>query len=157
MKCEKCNEREASFFYTSTVNGRTTQRHLCEDCAREEGFDQYVNFSPESMFPDTWGGFSRPFGLLDDFFGGGRSAASRITMPRLNFLIQDEDSEPQPEQNEGPYYEATFHEVPMDSDNDEKRRREIKALKSQLKSALRDENYEAAIVLRDKIRELEAQ
>ena len=155
MKCEKCNEKEATFFYTATVNGETTQRHLCEDCAREEGFDRYVDLSPESMFSDVWSGFSRPFGVLDSFFGGRSLVGPMLAMPRLNFLIQGQDTD-EAEEDEA-CCEAECHEIPVDAGVDVKRRREITALKSQLESALRDENYEAAIVLRDRIRELEAE
>ena len=37
MKCDKC-ENEAMLHYESTVNGEKTEYHLCEDCARSEGF-----------------------------------------------------------------------------------------------------------------------
>ena len=153
MKCEKCNEKEATFFYTATVNGETTQRHLCEDCAREEGFDRYVELSPESMLSDMWSGLSRPFGMLEGFFGGRSLVSPMLAMPRLNFLIQGQDTAA--EECDGACCEAECREIPVDAGENVKRRREITALKSQLESALRDENYEAAIVLRDRIRELE--
>ena len=35
MKCEKCKQNEATFFYEETVNGKTRSYHLCRDCAEK--------------------------------------------------------------------------------------------------------------------------
>ena len=37
MKCEKCNEKEANFFYEENVNGEKRSYHLCRACAEEMG------------------------------------------------------------------------------------------------------------------------
>ena len=37
MKCEKCQQNEASLHLTQTRQGKTTEHHLCEACAREQG------------------------------------------------------------------------------------------------------------------------
>jgi ATP-dependent Clp protease ATP-binding subunit ClpC len=37
MKCEKCKIRPASIHITKIVNGKKTTRHLCSQCAAEEG------------------------------------------------------------------------------------------------------------------------
>ena len=37
MKCEKCNQREATIHLSQTRQGKTTEHHLCETCAREQG------------------------------------------------------------------------------------------------------------------------
>ena len=57
MKCEHCGRNEATFFYKSSVNGRVTQVHLCQDCARRMGYTDSLRRSmqPMSLFGD---GFS---------------------------------------------------------------------------------------------------
>ena len=37
MKCQHYNQNEATFYYRSTVNGRTTQTRLCAECAEKLG------------------------------------------------------------------------------------------------------------------------
>ena len=37
MLCEKCGKREANVYMKNVINGETTERHLCSECANEEG------------------------------------------------------------------------------------------------------------------------
>lgn len=37
MKCEKCQQRDATIHLTQTRQGQTSEHHLCEPCAREIG------------------------------------------------------------------------------------------------------------------------
>ena len=37
MLCQKCGQRPATVFFSQTVGNETTQAHLCEECAREQG------------------------------------------------------------------------------------------------------------------------
>ena len=53
MKCGKCGQNEANYYYRETVNGHTREIRLCEDCAREEGLEDR---------------FTRRFGFADSFF-----------------------------------------------------------------------------------------
>ncbi len=152
MKCEKCNEKEANFFYTVTINGQTTQRHLCSECAAEEGLDKaFGSFGRESFFGDF---FDEPFGMLDSFFGrrslfGGMMPAMR-TLPRSLFAPA-QTSEPA----HGPAQEEAETKIPVDAGEEVKTGRELKALKHQLQEAVKAEDFEKAIELRDKIRKLE--
>ena len=45
MKCDKCG-KNASFYFSSNVNGQRTERHLCADCARAEGFGNALDYDP---------------------------------------------------------------------------------------------------------------
>lgn len=55
MKCEKCKQNEATFFYEETVNGKTRSYHLCRDCAekmKESGELQFsMDMNDETDFP----------------------------------------------------------------------------------------------------------
>ena len=35
MKCQHCGKNEATIYYKSTVNGRTTEASVCQHCAEE--------------------------------------------------------------------------------------------------------------------------
>lgn len=147
MKCEKCNEREANFFYTATINGQTTQKRLCSECAAEEGLDKIFASRPHSMFD---GFFAEPFGLLDSFFSRRSmfdSFAPVMTLPRILFApAQTQQAVPQTEAEKS---------IPEDAGEEVKSRRAHNMLKSQLEEAVKAENFEKAIELRDQIRALE--
>ncbi|WP_188208039.1 UvrB/UvrC motif-containing protein [Alkalibacillus aidingensis] len=46
MKCQKCQENEASVHYTQVVNGQKKETHMCEQCAQQEG---YMNFTDDGL------------------------------------------------------------------------------------------------------------
>ncbi len=56
MKCQHCNEREATTYIKKNINGKKTEMHLCSECAAELGVMN--EFSPESFFADTFFGNS---------------------------------------------------------------------------------------------------
>lgn len=37
MLCHECNDREATLHFTKILNGKKTEIHLCDECAREKG------------------------------------------------------------------------------------------------------------------------
>lgn len=59
MLCQKCNLKPATVFITQTVNNKTTQIHLCEECAGEQ--TALGGMSPFSITMD-------PSSMLKDFF-----------------------------------------------------------------------------------------
>lgn len=154
MKCEKCNQKEASVYYRATVNGETSEQHLCADCAGELGLDKAFSWQSRDLFEEAFGGF---FGRdpFDSFFGGSRltSFARRAMtptriLPRIEIGLVEPKAEAPAE---------TKAEAPPETKADPalERRREINALREQLNTAVKAEDYETAIRLRDKLRELE--
>lgn len=141
MKCEKCNQNEASVFYRASINGQTTEQHLCAHCAEELGLDKAFNWPSRNFFGDAFGGF---FGRdpFESFFGGSLLPGFvRQAMAPVGLLTR---TEPQaaPETK---------------TDSEWNARRELNALRSQLDAAVKAEDFEKAIELRDKIRTLEKQ
>lgn len=155
MKCERCNNNEATFYYSSNINGRKTERHLCADCAREEGLGSALDFSGESLFSSPFDMFGDVF---SDFFSPSRSLMSafgnfglpmggtmtRRSAPRV--VIGEPDYSVAPESSET--------RIPVDAGDDVKQRREREALKAQLDAAVKAEDFEKAIELRDKLKKL---
>ena len=139
MKCEKCNEREANFFCTSNINGSVSRHALCSQCAAEAGL------TGDNLFEDFFRSpfdMRSPFGLLDSFWNDGFFApfgrlatAERRAVPAAEPL-EDKD-------------------IPADAGAAFKTKRELVALRQQLKKAVAAEDYEKAIELRDKIRSME--
>ncbi len=159
MKCDKCKQNEANFYYRETINGRTTERHLCADCAQEEGLTAAFDWRGGGLFGEL---FDEPFGgegsLLGDFFGGGmlprfaRTMLSPMTaLPRVEIGMTEPEVRPE---RSRPASEAEAS-IPEDAGAELKLRRELQALKLQLDEAVKNEDYEKAAGLRDRIRALE--
>ena len=158
MKCEKCNNREVTFFYSADINGEKTQRHLCDQCAREEGYGGALDFDLhpagmfESVFDDFFGDFFAPQrAVLSAFDGFGgpfrRMMAPRLTIPHVNFVVGDANPTAVGEESET--------KIPTDAGEEVRRRRELDALRQQLDEAVKSEDFEKAISLRDQIKALE--
>jgi protein arginine kinase activator len=154
MKCEKCNDKEATFYYSSNINGEKTEKHLCADCAREEGFGGALDYRPTtmfgSMFDDVFDDFFAPErSLLRPFgsFGLPYRSIMAPVLPRVNIVVG------QPEKAE--CAEQAETKIPTDVGDDVKMRRQVQALKEQLADAVKEENFEKAIELRDQLKKLE--
>ena len=154
MKCENCGKNEVTFIYRSNINGKVTEKHLCAECAAEQGYTQQLAARQDrlmrSFFEDPFGGsFFRPmlggrsrfFGedLFDDFFRempaltGEPEAAAKAeeTARKQEKLVDDKE-------------ESRFA-----------RARRLNALRLEMKKAVHKEEFEEAARLRDEIRKLE--
>lgn len=145
MKCMNCGKNDATFYYKSNINGRVTEQHLCGDCAEKLGYTERVRTSPwGSFFDDDW--FSRPFGMLEPFFGG---LGSRLLteFPRPVDVL---------EQARGEKPEAEDDLLPKEQRESLSLERKKNALRHQLHSAVAEERYEDAAKLRDELKSLSA-
>ena len=152
MKCEHCGKNEVTFVYRSNINGKTDEKHLCGECAKELG---YAGKFAEQSRHMMQGFFGR--GLLDDFFApmpslhGGMGLLREslfddlfTEMPALNFSAL---RQAQPEKQE--------ELVSEDEKSRFTRLREQNALRLEMKKAVREENFERAAELRDQLRAME--
>lgn len=152
MKCENCGKNIANVHYRANYNGNVTEKHLCSECAEKMGYDRDI-FGGD-MFSDFMGSF-----LGRDFFTGfGRLGGfgmmpfmiPTMMLPRLEIRYGEEDEETAKEAK-------TEEKAPETAETDPElsRRRELNELRSKLEAAVKEERFEDAIELRDKIRELE--
>lgn len=147
MKCEKCNVNEANVYYRTSVNGHTTEQHLCTHCAGEQGLDVVCNWPGRELLEESFTGFfgRDPFenffsgGLLPGF-GRGRTTGGTMLRPTPRVAAAE------PEAPAG---------TKAEPDPELDRRRRCNALKAQLEAAVKAEDYEKAIELRDELRKLE--
>lgn len=172
MKCQNCGKNETNFKYTEVINGVKKELNLCEDCARKMGVDELnfnmpINFS--SFFGDFLDGFNdhgfiptlvAPTKLkcdscnmtYDEFMNMGRfgcghcyDAFSDKIDPVLKRLHGNTKYLGRKAKLSGNVIDV----------EEEKESSEIDNLKKELKLAIKDENYEKAAEIRDKIKELE--
>ena len=156
MKCGKCGNNEATFHYKSMVNGSLTELHLCSECAGAEEFSSL--FDMGGGFDDFFGGdffqnsFTRPFARSMNTFADPRRFFGPTFAFAPVFFAPYEAAQVAPELPA----EAAAEKVPVEVDPAIAKRRELHALKFELKKAVTAEKFERAVELRDKIRELES-
>ena len=159
MKCEKCNEQEAVFHYSSNLNGKVTERHLCRECAQAEGFGSALEFRPMQAFDRAFAG------MFEDFFP---SRAARLTpfdlfdrslrammspmLPQFFFGEPTGNAETKPQTPAAAPASEAEQRIPSDAGAQVRADREREALKHQLQEAVAAENFEKAIELRDRLK-----
>ncbi len=160
MKCENCGKNEVTFVYQSNVNGKITEKHLCQECAEKLGYTNMAvqgqrmmkNFFGNSLFGDNF---------FDDFFTPIPSLMGRmnrmledpfddffIDMPALSVTPADQQETPQQQGD---------HLVDHEEQSRFSRMRQLNAKKMEMKKAVRKEDFERAAELRDEIRQMEAE
>ncbi|MCD4824480.1 MAG: UvrB/UvrC motif-containing protein [Phycisphaerae bacterium] len=159
-KCDKC-DKPATVHLTEILGGKKIEKHLCEECAAEEGITIKANV-PISQ-------------LLEDFVL--QAAEETETEPEItcdvcgmNFSEFREHGQlgcPNDYEVFSPMLEkmlaqahggANQHvgKVPIHADQTQKKQNAILRLRAELKEMITAEQYERAAVLRDQIKEMEA-
>ena len=160
MKCEKCNEREATVLYKQTVNGTTSVSHLCAACAAaaqgEAGFSAHFPFGGD-LFGNLFG-ISTP----QKAPAGKRCAcgasfsdvhhAGKVFCAKCYETFADEL-----EPTLRSLYGKARHtgRAPAKTSAARDRQSRLTQLKNELRAAIEAEKFEDAARLRDEIRSLE--
>lgn len=131
MLCDKCRQREANIHIKQSVNGVTTERNLCEVCAKEEQ-GLMDAFSMDNFFNDlfTTSLLKRGSGRIGNMF---------------EFMPQEPADRDDRHNAEFMVYENSIDLPKIDLSV----KKEANDLKSQLDQAIREENYEKAAEIRD--------
>ena len=168
MKCQKCGANNANTHVKTIINGEFKEYDLCSDCAQKMG---YTN-----VFSDMEDEFSN---FLGSFFGNvlpARTQATRCefcgtTYPEIAktghvgcakcYDVFADELYPSIRRIHGntthcgknsKRAENAKAEKPVEQTKEDK----IKALKAELDKAVKEQNFEHAAELRDKIKEMEA-
>lgn len=159
MLCQKCGKNSATTHMKRTVNGKTTEIHLCAACAAEQGIGgMFGGFS----LGDFWGSlFAEPtMPLATDSVrceGCGKSfreitASGRAGCPSCYTAFYDRLL-PSIQRIHGK--SGHVGKVPSGAGGEMRRARELEGLRQQLNTAIANQEYEKCAGLRDRIRELE--
>lgn len=165
MLCQECGHNQANVFITKFVNGKKTELHLCEQCARQkDDFD--FSFEPQFSLHNFFSS------LLHDgmFESREKIAAGKLQCPNCGLTFAQFRqigrlgcSECYPTFREELYpllrriHGNTSHtgKIPGRAGSTVKARRELTQLKSLLQQAVQGEHFEEAARLRDRIRAME--
>lgn len=167
MKCEKCNQHEATFFYQTQINGHASSLALCHTCAAEAGL--VGSKSSTDPFAFTLGSFPN---LLGDIFAPSqqKKRAGDVSCPACGATWSDlaavgkvgcpdcyrtfaEQLSPSIRAMHGNATHTGRAPAKAQAARDKHTRTE--ALKKELKAAIESENFEKAATLRDEIRALQ--
>ena len=157
MLCQNCNKNEANMHMKRIINGSAAEVHLCSDCARSLGYGE------------AFSGFGLGFGeLLGEILSKGESSSSGLSCHTCGKTFDEiaRDGKMGCAECYGVFYDKLMPyinrihgrasyvgskpEYTVESRFDED------ALRTQLKRAIDEQNFELAAQLRDKIAELSA-
>lgn len=157
MLCEKCGKNNATTHIKTVINGVVREYNLCEFCAAESG---YATDSLTGMLASMFGDISKHESIADkvkcpvcgamfsDIAKSGKVGCSECYNTFYNDLL--------------PYLKrvhgSTKHvgKIPNNAPLTVKPQTEtIETLRDELNRLVREENYEQAAVIRDKIKEME--
>ena len=166
MICERCKKNTATVFYQENINGEARSLSLCSDCASSMQKGGEIS----GVFP-----FSGFGGIHDQLFGGlfGKPevfSKAQKTCPLCASTFSDLKKNgkagcPKCYEVFGEELKGTIRSIhgnlnhqgrsPAKYRKNLEKEKELSSLKSQLKDAISEENFELAVTLRDKIRALE--
>ncbi|MGN1329596.1 MAG: UvrB/UvrC motif-containing protein [Eubacterium sp.] len=171
MKCQHCNQNEATTHIKKIVNGKREEMHLCSECAKELGvMDEFRMPTMSEMFGDSFLGNFLGAGVaamnslagVDRCSSCGSSFNDIVNSGRIGCADCYDKFEDKLEPSIRKIHGKTKHIGKFISySNDEEKAEEkpqvseIDSLKEQLKSAISEQRFEDAAVIRDKINELQ--
>lgn len=167
MLCQNCGKNEATTHIKRVVNGEATQMHLCRGCAEHLGYgDMFSGF-----------GFN-----LDEFFGGllGENTQGILNpgndkCPKCGYTFNDivksghlgcadcyrkfyDSLLPSLQKIHGKIkHTGKQAMVACEKSSGEAKINPVAKLKEDLQKAIEEQNFEEAAVLRDRIKEMEAE
>ncbi len=166
MQCQICNENEATIHLTEISNGTRSEMHICERCATEQGIAVKSQIPINELLSSLLAVQPSDDELADP-------DAQGLACPNCGFTIEQFRKEGTlgcPNDYEVldkallPLIEKaqngkTTHcgKIPSKAPQNTKEQMEILSLRRQLEQAVRNEDYELAARLRDKINECEEQ
>ena len=153
MKCQKCGKNEVNFHYSSNVNGRVTEAHLCSHCAQADGYDINSMFGANGLFD-----FSDIFSDFYPIFGGGFIPAiapmpgyGKVAYPRIARIGAFKPAQPSECGCGCSADSRPENSSEIKADDDMAKRRE---LNMQLQAAIKNEEFEKAAEIRDRIKSI---
>jgi protein arginine kinase activator len=83
MLCQRCQQRQATVFFSQTIGNQTTQDHLCEVCAQEQT-QGHGGMSPFALNP-----FAALSEFLNNFMDWNEGAITEVNSGRAGSVAVD--------------------------------------------------------------------
>ncbi|SIS61696.1 UvrB/UvrC motif-containing protein [Salimicrobium flavidum] len=170
MQCQRCQERPATVHLTQVINGKKNEVHLCDQCAKEQG---YMNYEEESFsLNDLLSGlFHMEGGKSSELFKENKKPKADLQCPTCGLTYQEFT-------RSGKFGCATCYEtfnerlnpvlkrvhsgntkhhgkIPKRAGGNLNVRKDIERYKESLHQLIKQEEFEEAAKVRDQIKTLE--
>ncbi len=165
MFCDDCKQKPATVHLTQMVNGKKIDMHLCTECAAQKGFLLFDNDKKFSI-PNFLGSFlGSDFNLQDVHSLASTGNCSNCGMSFTDirqtgklgcsecYKAFDTELEPTLRRIHG--NSNHVGKIPVRGGEKVFLKKEMGELKLELQQAIKEENYEQAAEIRDKIKNLE--
>ncbi len=158
MLCEKCKKNVATVHLTEIVNNQKIEKHLCEECSKEEGYTIKTHVSLQDLLTAFISAHSEASEVAEktcpqcgatyaDFRNEGRLGCPN------DYEVFREAIDPLLEKVHGKV-EYTG-KVPSRAGESQRKQYQIMTMRRELREAVEREDYENAAKLRDEIKEKE--
>ncbi|MEL7648247.1 MAG: UvrB/UvrC motif-containing protein [Sedimentibacter sp.] len=159
MLCDECGKNEAKVHVTQIINGKKSENHLCEECAKKNQAILNSNFSMENLFSAMLNNAFSTTAYIpvkgcdicgmtyEEFKKTGKFGCSHCIgtfKPKLMPVVKSIQG-----------YDVHRGKIPKRAGGTYKVQKDIERLRNELKTAIEQEEYERAANLRDEIRGLE--
>lgn len=160
MLCNECGKNEAKVHVTHIINGKKTETHLCEECAKKNQSIFNSNFSMENLFSAMLNnafsssaylpgkGCSTCGMTYEQFRSTGKFGCSdciETFKPKLLPVVKNIQG-----------YDAHAGKIPKRAGGSYRVQKDIEKLRDELKLMIDQEEYEKAAQIRDRIRDMES-
>ncbi|HLS08860.1 UvrB/UvrC motif-containing protein [Lentibacillus sp.] len=169
MECQECHKRPATLHFTQVINGEKEEVYVCEVCAKEKGYMSY----PEE-------GYSLHHllsGLFNSTFESPKNTSSQQTKelqcPKCDMTLSEfkrvgkfgcPSCYETFSDNLDPVFSRVhsgntkhYGKIPARIGGNMRIKRQVDAYKEELQRLIKNEAFEEAATVRDKIKELEEQ
>lgn len=159
MLCERCKKNVATVHLTEIVKGKKLERHLCEECSKEEGYTIKTHVSLQDLLTAFISAHSDASEMAEtscpdcgmsyvDFRSEGRLGCPN------DYEVFREAIDPLLEKVHGKV--EHLGKLPSRAGESQRRQRDLMTLRRRLRKAVEREDYEEAAKLRDLIKEGES-
>ena len=165
MVCDECGKRESSIHLTKIINGKVTKLNLCEECSKKHKELEFnPSFSVHNFFSGLLDGTKESNINLEDIKGNkcdncGMTYGKFRQMGKLgcNHCYDSFKEKLSPLLKRIHGHSVHVGKVPKRAGGVIRLRKEIENLREELNRAVKNEEYEMAAKLRDKIKDMEGQ
>lgn len=181
MLCENCKKREANVRYSENINGVKKELHLCEECSRNLGITDKMDFKmPTLDFSNFFGSFLEDFSTpdfmpllnevkqvecescgstFDDIINTGRYGCANcydVFEDRMDPILKKLQGS---NKHNGRLGKISNNKKKYEKTENTKKsdinKSKLEELQEQLKKAIKEERYEDAAKIRDEIKKEE--
>ncbi len=160
MLCDICGKVQATVHLTEIIDGQMAELHLCEDCARKKSIQMEQQFGLADLLAGL-ADFGEKFGKTDEV----RLKCSNCGLTYEGFRKTGRLGCSQCYNSFRQYLASLlkkihgsnrhFGKAPVKLSRTVRKKSELQELKNKLQRAIQLEDFEEAVILRDKIKELE--